>query len=307
MKYLVLDTNALPLMDSLSSTFFQTLLRISNHLEYKPCIPEIVRTESLNLRRSEAAKSIDTLSESFKNASRLFDLPDFYIPSAGDAVDRYETELDNVFQVLPLSGDAAIESFHREARRQRPAQNGIGGRDTTIWLTIVELLKTDNSVAFISNNKKDFGDKGLHVELEAEIKDLPGSLEFYTSAYWFLASEATAMQVLPLDDTHAYDAFADLALDSLSTRISSEYRSWEQANELVQESNLEITDASFNSGFSVGLDALAKCAANFRLTSGTENLSIASGTLEGLVTFETKYYRTSASEVKLRDVKLNLP
>ncbi|MER6523063.1 PIN domain-containing protein [Streptomyces sp. NPDC060334] len=86
-------------------------------------------------------------------------------------------------EVLPTSGEAAVEGLYREANILPPATTKgegdkrvkVGARDVAIWLTAVEYARQhpDETVYFVSNNHKDFtkGD-GYPPPMDADVADL---------------------------------------------------------------------------------------------------------------------------------------
>jgi hypothetical protein len=86
------------------------------------------------------------------------------------ALGNYQQRLLTTFDVIELDGTSAIEALGREACRLPPASTnfdakGTGARDATIWLSLVRVARSGETVYLVSSDKKTFHSPDLSSDL----------------------------------------------------------------------------------------------------------------------------------------------
>jgi hypothetical protein len=116
-------------------------------------------------------------------------------------------------QVLPTSGDAALQGLYREANVLPPAGTKgdgdkkvkVGARDVAIWLTAVEYAREhpDETVYFVSENHKDFtkGGTGYPAPMDSDVEGLGDRFVHLTNLAELLETVAPKDYV---DEGYAY-------------------------------------------------------------------------------------------------------
>ncbi|RSS67628.1 PIN domain-containing protein [Streptomyces sp. WAC06128] len=152
---------------------------------------ERVSAPSMAVEELAAQKAIDYLEAHRAAARALRQLghkssrtePKLEEPDAEGVRQMWRRKYD-FLQVLPTSGDAALEGLYREANVLPPAgtkgdgdkQVKVGARDVAIWLTAVEYAREhpDETVYFVSENHKDFtkGDTGYPAPMDSDVEGL---------------------------------------------------------------------------------------------------------------------------------------
>src|SRR5262249_44757297 len=113
---------------------------------------EIVLAEAVNARGEAADTAIQKLQEAINQASKIMSLEPIYLPDRSEVVSAWQQELESAFRVIPVNGEHAVEALKREAARRRPAREGKGGRDSAIWLGVLEeASSSDVPVHFVSD------------------------------------------------------------------------------------------------------------------------------------------------------------
>lgn len=286
MKYIVFDANAFPRKGTSLSPFLQSFFALCENMHYVPAVPEVVKSEVLNSRKQDAKIQLDLLRDSYRRLSEYVDMPEMYFPEEGDAGRAVSELLENQFEILPLSGDAAREALHREANRRLPAREGRGSRDSAIWLTLVELAVGGHQVAFISNNSLDFGKGKLHPSLAEELSDASGSIEYFHTPYAFLSEKAEPFDIELLNEAHAIEAFRGDIVERLPDLIVDRYDSWENAASAVEGCSLAMRNVVFTQGYSIDGGVVAHCSGLFDLTNRPGDEVVASGQFSGVVVLE---------------------
>lgn len=169
----VLDTNVLGKAADLNSPLWVSIKKLCAEANITLCLPGIVFNEALNLRREEYQKAQKEFLESNKQIGRYFDLPAVYVPDVEEVIEKWTSDLTQMFKLLPGDPVDASEALTREATRKKPAKGGRGARDALIWLTCRRLAEGGAEVLFVSRNTGDFaaGDgKSWHPDLAREIE-----------------------------------------------------------------------------------------------------------------------------------------
>ena len=192
----VFDTNILPTRYGLESVAWLMVKRLCKEREIRMCLPDIVVEESVNLRGSAHEESARILRSALADIEKNYQALSAYVPDRSEVEEWWRKEIVAFFDILPSNGEDAVEALVREARRQRPAREGRGSRDSLIWLATKRELRAGKSVSFVSNNTKDFGgrkgDVKLHPELQEELPE-GMQVELYLSLESFIASLATSV------------------------------------------------------------------------------------------------------------------
>lgn len=154
------------------------LMAVADHAGHALALPEIAIEEHL----SHYAHEVEELHKTARSAVRQYNakLQTIQTYDVGDLalepiMQSVSAELQKIFTILPTPEWAARESLLREARRQAPAgrswdAKGEGARDAAIWLTAVHALRTlDETIYFVSMDKRAFGDGTLLSELAADL------------------------------------------------------------------------------------------------------------------------------------------
>ena len=194
-KLVIFDTNILPTRYGLDSVVWLMVGRLCERRDIRMCIPDIVVEESVNLRGSAHEEASRRLRGALADLEKNYQALTAYVPDRSEVEEWWRRELKQFFEILPSNGEDAIEAMTREARRQRPAREGRGGRDSLIWLVTRRELHSGKRVSFVSSNTKDFGGsrgrEELHPELAGEL--IAGSqINYHLSLESFLSSLASS-------------------------------------------------------------------------------------------------------------------
>lgn len=205
-KSIVLDTNALPVQRGLGGPLWLSARKLCAMHDIEILVPSIVVRESVNLRRSRYAEVEKEFLKALAKINKFYDLQSVYVPSVEEICDSWENELMDSLSILNVDGSDAVEALNREATRLRPARDGVGARDSAIWLSAVRRAQKDEVVYFISNNTKDFGDKGdasLHPSLLDEVAAVSGEVRYLRSVNDLIdqLAERVAVPRLNIDAT----------------------------------------------------------------------------------------------------------
>ncbi|WP_433162597.1 PIN domain-containing protein [Kribbella sp. CA-247076] len=172
---IIFDTNqlrGLPLTGSLAAM----LVAIATDAGQTLAISKVTEDEYRSARRREYQQRLDNVLSSIKSLRKLtpgWQPPELGFPPVESLVERDLSRVTEIFTVLPLDGDDAIEALQREADRKLPASQdaepGTGGRDAAIWLTTRRQSTTDGKpVYLVSADSKAFGKRSLHSDLATE-------------------------------------------------------------------------------------------------------------------------------------------
>lgn len=222
----VLDTNVFGTNADLTTPLWVSFLRLSSESGIEVCVPDLVLTEAINLRREKYREAEREYLEANRKISRFVEVAPVYVPGVEDVLTEWEADLRANFRVLEHAADDALEALKREALRTPPASAGRGARDSLIWLTARRLAGEGRTVYLISRNTKDFcgnGGKQLTPVLQAELSDVAGSLTFLESLDAFFELIATKVpapileDVAPVQNLLDFDLW-DFALDEFDLK-----------------------------------------------------------------------------------------
>ena len=233
-KVVVFDTNVLPDLESFRSNFWRTILKICSESGFAVSIPEIVLHESVNLRRERYEAAVRDVTSGSKKLGKYWSGLDIYVPDSSEIASKWESTLNETFTVLSLHGDDAIEALKREADRRRPAREGNGGRDATIWLTVLRLATKGSMILFVSENIKDFGDGSsglLHPDLRGESEKCLGEVIYLRTLNDLIDRLAAKISVPSLDNR--------LIQEKLSSQVSHE------SSNLLDDLSISLEDQEY--------------------------------------------------------------
>jgi hypothetical protein len=142
-------------------------------------IPSVALDEATANQRRAIEGAIGNLREAVEKARSEFPVQDLSLPDAGDIARGWRLEWLTIASVAALRPEHAVEGLRREIERIRPAREegrdkkGYGGRDTAIWLSVVDDHVSRSEVGYlVSGDGNDFGrndGKGLHPDLASEL------------------------------------------------------------------------------------------------------------------------------------------
>ena len=187
-RLVILDTNLIDSDKRLSGKWLAALLAASksDDCDITLAIPEVVILELQAHQERSARQAIASLVKASKqlNMSGAGDESVFDYPfhDAKAVALQYTDWLRKVIdgangQVVPLPEEGHATLLDRDLSGRKPfAESGKGYRDALIWHSVLDCLGEDESVAFCSDNWRDFfaddgTDPELHPQLAAELTD----------------------------------------------------------------------------------------------------------------------------------------
>lgn len=294
--YLVFDTNALPVEGNLESGFWTALFRLCAMKGIQPAISEVTLHEAVNMRREAANKQLNPLLAAHTKLSRMTRMEPIYAPTGDDIAKEYEDRLNKAFEVLPLDGEHAREAFRREARRLVPARLGKGGRDSAIWLTVAELAKAGHEVYFVTNNKKDFGEGALFVELLMEIEDAVHPIEYLASPNDLVDRIATKIALAAPSPERVANAF-DESIRSSVVGLLENIESTEYTVDRAWNSKVVVSNQRFGQAYVVDGQGLVHVRARVTIADPT-GAQWATGQMDGWMNFAPDTFAERPSEAE---------
>ncbi|MGX5770596.1 PIN domain-containing protein [Microbacterium trichothecenolyticum] len=293
--YLILDTNALPIKGNFESAFWSAVFTLCDAKGIVAAVSEVSLHEGVNLRRVKAAELIEEYGSAHSRLSAVIEMPPAYLPSADDVAQEYESELELRFEVLPLDGEDARAALHREALRLPPARDGIGARDTAIWLTVVRLLADGHTVHLVTNNSRDFGKDGLSPSMGEDIDGLAGELHYHRDVNAFLDAIASKIASPTIDPDTVLAAFEEsLRFSTIGALLADDQ---EHSPDDVLDGHLKIQNLLWTSAYAVDGVGLAMVRANFTLADSPEAPDWASGRITGWLSFDPTSLAVEPSEI----------
>ena len=192
---IILDTNILRTDFFLKSKDFEILFDYIKKTHSNLVLLDIVFQEIQKLYDEELKEKYDAIKRTSFEINKLFseqkivlidiDLENQKNIFKSNILEKFQiSEYNEIFQ---LEDSILHKVIKRAIDKKRPFRsNGIGFKDTILWESIIEYIKThryQDSLIFISNNTKDFADENdknnLHPLLSEEIKS------FETKVYYF--------------------------------------------------------------------------------------------------------------------------
>ena len=192
---IILDTNILRTDFFLKSKDFEILFDYIKKTHSNIVLLDIVLQEIEKLYDEELKEKYDTIKRANFEINKLFSVQKI------DVIDIDFEKQKNIFknnllkkfnisdynEIFQLKDSVFHKVIKRAIDKKRPFRNsGVGFKDTILWESIVEYIKThryQDSIIFISNNTKDFADENdknsLHPLLLEEINN------FETKVYYF--------------------------------------------------------------------------------------------------------------------------
>jgi hypothetical protein len=132
-----LDTNVLPDQADVPDTVVSSILGIAREKRLPVCLPGIVLEESLARYARSLTAAQDGLRKGLREARKFWDVGSLYFPDPSQLVEERRAKMARLFEVVPTDGEDASTALIREVWRQPPAREGVGGRDSAVWLTIL--------------------------------------------------------------------------------------------------------------------------------------------------------------------------
>jgi hypothetical protein len=175
---IVLDTNQLD-RHSLNSplmAILKVLARVTNHrlavseVTYNEhCAHFEYRLRSAHAQQNRARKDMRALLKAAGQERERWDLES--ATRTEKFIDRhiasYKNRISNVFDVVRLDGESAIEALRREACRIAPASTsfdtkGSGARDAAIWLSLIrKSTESSEKIFFVSADRQAFSSSAI--------------------------------------------------------------------------------------------------------------------------------------------------
>jgi hypothetical protein len=198
---------------------FKYLFHFINNEGHDLLISKVVLQEAENIQNRELGSAIADAKRFLANATKLNGVeilpepPNFCV----EKYDLFSILKEKCQSVTVLDYESIPHSLvvNRALKRVRPfQQNEKGYRDTLIWLSLLDRLRTKpEEVIFISANKSDFLDPSakpaaFHSDLRADIEGFPSTclIQPYASLFDFV-DKTIDKNDHALDHTKAEDAF----------------------------------------------------------------------------------------------------
>jgi hypothetical protein len=205
---IVLDTNILRQDLHFSGIKFVMLLDFVAKTKSEIVIPKIVFQELEAVYSRELSERFNELRRT-KNAVEklLFNLSiqDIKLDLGSETaafIDFVRKKLGlTARSIIPYQNDYLPNLVDRAVNRKRPLSvNGEEFRDGLMWLSILDYAEAfkDETIAFISNNTKEFGDRDskLHPELQDEAQKRGVNIIFHSSLDDFIKAHATKYEYI---------------------------------------------------------------------------------------------------------------
>lgn len=223
----LLDTNIFLSDLSYSKPEFEAL---KNYLETTGAsllIPNTVDKEVRKNIKTKSSSEYDKLCS--LNAVRLELLKDIPTVNQIEATitSSYETYIEKVGNIRLEDKVSLDEVVERSLRETPPFKTeGKGLRDALVWYNLIDYLriKTDDTIAFISNNSSDFGKDELKPELKEELASLSlfDKVHFFNSLNDFLDEFGNSISFI--DDRLVEDALKSYLNDRSFTGLEDELK-----------------------------------------------------------------------------------
>ena len=189
----VVDSNLLfgSLVGSSPPAEWLSLLELSERGAIELVLSEVVHWEVVNQLREDLTRKAERyrkLGDDLRRAGLTpfgsgdieSQLPEL-VAEAGD--EFRQTLLAHHGRIAPMPEVGAAQLVRRSLERQPPFDaEDRGLRDTLIWLTVLELVRTGEDVILASGDAKAFGDSVLGPALAAEARDAAGRSSSVTLA-----------------------------------------------------------------------------------------------------------------------------
>ncbi|MEV6400811.1 PIN domain-containing protein [Streptomyces sp. NPDC051907] len=208
--------------------------------------------------------------------------------------------------VLPTSGEAAMEGLYREANVLPPATTKgegdkrvkVGARDVAIWLTAVEYAREhpDETVYFVSNNHRDFtkGD-AYPPPMDADVADLGDRFVHLTNLDELLETVAPRVPVSEADALGLltfHTEYVALTAQSVWSRGTAPIHVRTREGEAITaqtwafpaEVRVQLTDVSDVEAYQLGAKSWIVATARWQLVG----LAIGTTLVQAACTWETR-------------------
>ncbi len=224
MSYLIiLDTNIIFNDFFFKSSDMKKLLKFTRHEPVNLCITKFNYYETLKKYKDEIRPLVKKVKSTKSDLIRLeaSEIIDFENLKADIFVEKYKTTFDNIIEEnniniidFPTSHNVTEKISLKYFYNKKPFdENKVSFQDAIIWESIVDYCNDNalDTIAFISNNHKDFANKNkncIHEDLAQDIQNL----SYYNSLSLFLENEEDNLRDYFIDNFE-YDE--ELLLDEL--------------------------------------------------------------------------------------------
>lgn len=301
-----IDTNIFYNNWYLNNANFKYLFNYLENTGSKLFLSEIVCSEVDNKFNIE----LDSLKKHFsdglkKSKSILNEVPNYNLNKldVDYSIKKVLSELQNDFKIEYVSYENIDNSkiVERAIKRIKPFQDQDKGyRDTLIWLSLLDYLKTeniDNEISFINNNSKDFLNKeksNLHPDLIKDIDQfsLKNKFNTYCSIKDFIDKKVDVKQnkynLNEILEKYLYVNESSIQ-EQLELYINSQTSSWFQS--LLKENVGELSEIVYLAYF------------NFEIFEGIEDLEV----FNWSVINEKDIFVELDFKLNIVDIKLTIP
>lgn len=203
----ILDSTEICANFYLESPAFKLLCDAARSAGVTVVVPQVVFDEVVNKFREQIEEASTKVQGSLRRlkqllSTRTMDLP--IVDSAAAAAtyaNKLRTRLNQFHAEVPAYPIIAhSDVVERALRRRRPfRENGSGYRDFLIWTNVLSYATVRSSVAFVSSNKRDFGDDEsgkLHPHLLEDVLRTgleAGAIAYFTTLHQFVESHVTPL------------------------------------------------------------------------------------------------------------------
>ena len=183
MMHIVLDTNPIVSDGFGRSANFNRLLELAHGHGITVYVPSVVLDEVFGRFAKDLPDKVKTAEDGLASLSRRIDRDLGTLDSVLD-INKEVESYRSWFSSRLAEGGVVVPEYpnasHRDVtdraiyRRKPFRDNGVGYRDTLIWLTVLELAdQVEGDIVLVTNNTHDFGDgrKGLHGQLQEDLEN----------------------------------------------------------------------------------------------------------------------------------------
>ena len=183
MMHILLDTNPIVSDGFGSSANFKRLLELAHGHGITVYVPRVVLDEVVGRFAKDLSDSVEKAEAELAFMSRRIARDLGTLDTALDANKEVES-FRSAFSTRLVEAGVAVPQYpiasHKDVtdraifRRKPFRDNGVGYRDTLIWLTVLELAdQVEDNIVLVTNNSQDFGDgpTRLHGQLQEDLEN----------------------------------------------------------------------------------------------------------------------------------------
>lgn len=209
---IILDSNIILQDILLKSGEFEMLLDFLSKTAHEVFLPSVVIQEVRANYERRLTKCINTIDSTYTELNNILT---YRVRNNRKTINvklRVNGYINYLLHKLHVGDEKVIESDYisvddlvsRAVLRTKPfRENKEAFRDSVIWLNVLKMAQSsrERKVVFISNNRKDFGEKSgqLAHELAEEAKRLNVKVDFYLTLDEFLKTRATEVSFVTID------------------------------------------------------------------------------------------------------------